>query len=202
MNAENQEIINIIKADQLDEMNWGSGISLWDINVIHYTTAVTVLEQEGKLKENKYFEKQNTKPGWEIQLKQKIEAIRKRIIYIDVILKCKNEETYTKHQRKIKERLKKWYWRTSWENLESIRRELKHELTIYTSKLKKRRTVERRDHINKEFSLNPKNVYRKFKWMKTLKLRTHQAGRMSRHFGKEYGEIKKDITLTQNGYHY
>ena len=91
----------------------GSGISLWDINVIHYTSAATVLEQEGKLKENKYFEKQNTKPGWKIQLEQKIEAIRKRIAYIDVRLKCKNEETYTKHQRKIKERLKKWYRRTS-----------------------------------------------------------------------------------------
>ena len=84
INAENQEIINIIIADQLDEMNRGSGISLWDINVIHYTAAVTVLEQEGKLKENKYFEKQNTKLRRKIQLEQKIEAIRKRIAYIDV----------------------------------------------------------------------------------------------------------------------
>ena len=163
INAENQEIINIIIADQLDEMNQGSGISLWDINVIHYTAAVTVLEQEGKLKENKYFEKQNTKPQWKIQLEQKIEAIRRRIAYIDVILKCKNEETCTKHQRKIKERLKKWYRRTSRENLESICGELTHELTTYTSKLNKRRTVEQRDRMNKELSLNLKNVYCKFK---------------------------------------
>ena len=96
INAENQEIINIIIADQLDEMNQGSGISLWDINVIHYTAAATVLEQEGKLKENKYFEKQKTKPGWKIQLEQKIEAIRKRIAYIDVILRCENEELHGK----------------------------------------------------------------------------------------------------------
>ena len=77
-------------------MNQGGGISLWDINVIHYTAAATVLEQEGKLKENKYFEKQNTKPGWKIQLEQKIEAIRKRIAYIVVILKCENEELHGK----------------------------------------------------------------------------------------------------------
>ena len=173
INAENQEIINIIIADQLDEMNQGSGISLWVINVIHYTAATTVFEQEGKLKENKYFEKQNTKPEWKIQLEQKIEAIRKRIAYIDAILKCKNkQETYTKHQRKIKERLKKWYRRTSQENLESICGELKHELTrTYTSKLKKRRTVEQRDRINKEFSLNPKNVYCKFKTDENIEIK-------------------------------
>ena len=85
--------------------------------------------------------------------------------------KCKNEETYTKHQRKIKGRLKKWYQKTSRENLESIRGELKHELTTYTSKLKKRRTVEQRDRINKEFLLNPKNVYRKFKMEENIEIK-------------------------------
>ena len=124
----------------------------------------------GKIEKNKYFEKQNSKPGWKIHIEQKIEVISKSIVYIDVILKCKNEETYTKHQLII-ERLKKWYRRTSRENLESVRGELKHELTTYTSKLKKRRTVEQRDRINKEFSLNPKNVYRKFKTDENIEIK-------------------------------
>ena len=124
---------------------------------------ITIPEQQGKLKENRSFDQRNNKPEWQVQLEQKIEAIRKRLAFIDVILKCKQEGKFTKHQQTIEQKLKKWYRKITRENLENIRAELKHELRACTSKLKKRRTVKQRDRINKQFSLNPKNVYRKFK---------------------------------------
>ena len=54
----------MIIEDQLDEMNKENGISLWDINVIHYSAAITILEQQGKLKENRSFDQRNNKPRW------------------------------------------------------------------------------------------------------------------------------------------
>ena len=144
-------------------MNGENGISLWDINVIHYTTAITVLQQAGKLKETKNISQHTRKPGWQIQLKQIIEAIRRRIAYIDVILKCEKEGKYTKHQRIIEERLRRWCRKKTRENLKCIRKELKHDLKTHSLRLKKRKTVEQRNRINREFALNPKNVYQKFK---------------------------------------
>ena len=81
----------MIVEDQLNEMTKENGISLWDIDVIHYSAAITILEQQGKLKENRSFDPSNNKPGWLVQLEQKIEAIRKRLAFIDVILKCKQQ---------------------------------------------------------------------------------------------------------------
>ena len=58
--------------DQLDEMNKENGISLCDINVIHYLAAITILEQQGKLKKNRNFDQRNNKARCQIQLEQKL----------------------------------------------------------------------------------------------------------------------------------
>ena len=46
---------------------------------------------------------------------------------IDSILKCKEEQKYTAHQRKIEYKLRKWYGRTIKENLTRIRTLLKQD---------------------------------------------------------------------------
>ena len=43
IDEENLKLVNDIVAEQMEEMNGENGISLWDINVIHYTVAITVL---------------------------------------------------------------------------------------------------------------------------------------------------------------
>ena len=53
IDEENLKLVNDIVAEQMEEMNGENGISLWDINVSHYTAAITVLQQAGKLKETK-----------------------------------------------------------------------------------------------------------------------------------------------------
>ena len=47
IDQQNLKLVNDIVAEQIEEMNGENGISLWDINVIHYTTAITVLQQAG-----------------------------------------------------------------------------------------------------------------------------------------------------------
>ena len=207
IDEENLKLVNDIVAEQMEEMNGENGISLWDINVIHYTAAITVLQQAGKLKETKNVSQHTRKPGWQIQLEQRIEAIRRRIAYIDVILKCKKEDKYTKHQHIIEQRLRRWYRKTSMKNLECIRKELKHYLKTHSLCLKKRKTVEQRNRINREFALNPKNVHRKFKSDESIEIKTHPTEENIRSFwgciwgtNKEYNTDADWIKLLEKEY--
>ena len=82
------------------------GVSLWDINIVHYSAAITLLEQEGKLHEAKNIRKRD-KPGQQIQLEQRIDSTRRRLAFADLILRCKKEGRYTQHQRNIERRPRK-----------------------------------------------------------------------------------------------
>ena len=48
--------------------------NLWTLNVIYYATAVTVMEIEGNLREEKKRRLEKTKPGWQIKIESRIEA--------------------------------------------------------------------------------------------------------------------------------
>ena len=89
------------------------------------------LHQEGLLKEatNSY---KNLKPGWQIQLEQQIISYRRRLAFMDLILKCKEQGAYTKHQRNIEQKLKRWYRKTSVENLNRVQTTLKEKLVAST----------------------------------------------------------------------
>ena len=67
IDEENLKLVNDIVAEQMEDMSGENGISLWDINVIHYTVAITVLQQAGKLKETKNVPQHTRKPGLQIQ---------------------------------------------------------------------------------------------------------------------------------------
>ena len=150
--------INFIAGQHLEQTLHDTGISLWDLNVTYYSAAVTVLQQEGLLKEIKNANR-HVKPGWQIQLEQQISSYRRRQAFVDLILNCKKEGKYTKHQCNIEHKLKKWYARTSVENLIRIRTELKQKLAVAAEKLRRKKIVKERDMINQKFSMNPKAVY-------------------------------------------
>ena len=124
------------------------GLSLWDLNVIYYTSAVTILEAICKLREIKNMTKQQNIPGWRIQLEQHINSLRRRLSFIDIILKCKEEQKYTAHQRRNEYKLRKWYRRTNKEKLTRIRTLLKQDLASAYEKLRRRKVVNDRQRIN------------------------------------------------------
>ena len=103
------------------------------------------------------------KPGWQINLEQRIESTRRRLSFIDLILKCKQQGKYTSHQRKIESKLKKWYRKTTKENLTRVRTILKQDLKSFSEKLRRKKVVQQRRIINRKFTTNSKAVYRKFK---------------------------------------
>ena len=142
--------VNKIVNEKLKAMYESEGVSLWDLNVIYYTSAVTILEAKGKLREIKNMTKQQNIPKWRIQLEQRIDSLMRRLPFIDIILRCKEEQKYSAHQRRIECKLRKWYRRTTKENLARIRTLLKQDLASACEKLRRRK-------VKHEWS-----VYRKF----------------------------------------
>ena len=94
---------------------------------MHYVTAVTVISWKGKLRE-KSSRKEQSKPGWLIQMENRIVAIRKKLSYIDCVLKCKGTNKFSKHQRDIEKKLKYWYGNTRRNTLLFRKTQLKQSL--------------------------------------------------------------------------
>ena len=61
--ARHFEIVNEIVNEELNNIEKEYEIDMWIINVIHYTTAVTILEKEQRLREIKRVTRSKEKPG-------------------------------------------------------------------------------------------------------------------------------------------
>ena len=158
--------MNFIVGQHLEQNVREDGILLWDLNAAFYSATVIVLGQEGVLKEVKNAHAKVK----QIQLEQQTSLYRRRLAFVDLILKCKKEPKYTKHQRNIEQKLKRWYKKTTIENLTHIRIVLKEKLGATAKKLRRRKVVREREIINKKFLMNPKAVYRKFKVDKDIEI--------------------------------
>ena len=77
------------------------GNNLWTLNVIYYTTAITLIEKEGKLREVKKRSGNEVKPRWEIRIESRIEAIRRKLSYTYVLIECNKNQRHTKNQKNI-----------------------------------------------------------------------------------------------------
>ena len=97
-------------------------VSLWTLNVIYYTVAITLLEKEGRLRETN---RGNVKPGWEIRLESRIEAIRKKLSYVHVLIECDKKQKYTKHQKNLKYKMEKTVWKSNNRKVNVLKCEIK-----------------------------------------------------------------------------
>ena len=91
----------------------------WDINVCLYSAAVTCFREMNQLRE---LNLTNNKPKFRrclTQLEESITYLRKTIGQLTVIVKCKQTNTYTKHQRSLLEKFRKKFRNTTLLNLQS-----------------------------------------------------------------------------------
>ena len=101
-------------------------VNLWKINLMQYSTVLTLLQRHNQLKENP---KTKKKQRWLEFQQQKVNSIGRKVSYINLILQCRNHNTrLTKQQEKIQLKLKKCYRNTKTSTLISKATELKHEL--------------------------------------------------------------------------
>ena len=155
---EELEIVNEIISEYLTELSEAKEITCWHVDVTLYSTAITLLERHGKLKEKKQQRNKYEKPGWKIQFEARISAIRKKLSQIDVV-----QNHFTKHQKSIEDRLKKKHGKITKTKSENIESELKHDLRVQVEKLRNKKKMEERKRINQLFTNNPKAVCSTFK---------------------------------------
>ena len=203
INANNLAAMNKVLGEQLAVISDNdNGLSLWDLDVAYYAAAITLLQREGKLKEVKRMRRKMEKPGWQINLEQRIESTRRRLSFIDLILKCKQQGKYTSHQRKIESKLKKWYRKTTKENLTRVRTMLKQDLKSFSEKLRGKKVVQERRIINRKFTTNSKAVYRKFKAGENIEVKDPPTKEETEAFWKEFGALKSNTMRKLIGYPY
>ena len=93
-------------------------------------------------------------------LDTKINPIRCKISYITLIINCRNTSTVlTKHQKKIENRLKKWFRNTKLRTLKSKLSQLKHDVKLASESLRKKQKLCERNSINEKFQNNQKHVF-------------------------------------------
>ena len=164
-------------------------VNLWKINVMEYYAVLTLLQRHNQLKENPQTKK---KPRWLEFQQQKVNSIRRKISYINLILQCRNHNTYlTKHQEKIQLKLKKWYCNTKTSTLISKATELKHKLNVTSQYIKNKKALVERSSINKKFQTNQKQVFREWKNKKIEIKETPSAEEIRIFWSNIWGKDKK-----------
>ena len=128
-----------------------------------YTAAIALKNYLGDLKETKQEKITSTKPGWIKNLEQKIVLLRRKIAHAELIIKCKQLNTFTTHDRKISTKLKQLFSNTKIRTLEYNLKILEQDLKATSKKLSYQSKLNEEKSINKKFSINPKNVYPKFR---------------------------------------
>ena len=105
-------------------------IDLWKINVMQYTTAVTLLARHGKLRERTNNQGKKKTPGWILNYENRVNAIRRKLAHVQVILNCKDNTKLTTKQYGIKEKLRNLYGSTKRARMLEVQANLKHELKV------------------------------------------------------------------------
>ena len=156
-------IADEIVAEELEKIKTEYEIDMWTLNVIYYTTEVSVLEKEGRLREIKRNVKANERPGWQIRLESRIGALRRKISHTYVLIECNRTKAYSKHQKEIKRKFEKQYGKATINNLNATITKLKQNLTVESEKLKRRKSIRERKYVNRIFKVSPKKIYREMR---------------------------------------
>ena len=157
------ELLDQIVYEEVELLEEKYEINVWILNVIYYVTAITLMENEGKLCLEKRTKKVTQKPGWKIRLESSIDAIRRKISYTYVLIECNRTQRIASYLKNIKRKIEKQYGKATTENLRYIHVMLKQDLKVQSEKLKRRNTIQQRRYINRMFRVAPKIVYRTMK---------------------------------------
>ena len=144
----------------------------------------------------------NTLPKWLHHLEQSIKRVRKELNHINLLIKCKKENSYSKHQKKLLNKFRKKPGNTTLRLFEYKSTILKQELKSKSEKLKYQKKLIERKRINMIFQTNPKKVFRSFKENSVI-LKAMPSQENVETFWKGIWESRSQVnyeTLT-NGWH-
>ena len=162
-------------------------------------TAITVIEKEGKLKEIKKRSGTSVKPGWEVRLESRVEAIRRKLSYTYVLQECYRKQEYTKNQKNIRRKIEKQYGKATTTRLQQVQTQLKQKLKVEGKKLKKRRIIRERRYIDRMFKIAPKKCIDHLKVKGSNHRRRYQLRMKQQTFGKRCGATNDNIKKRLRG---
>ena len=99
---------------------------------------------------------------WITSIESSINRIRKLISHVHVVIKCKRESTFTKHQKTLLHTLKKKFGDSKMSTLETKLTSLKQELKSKVDNLKQQKRLIECKKINRQFSFYPKKSISQF----------------------------------------
>ena len=134
-----------------------------DINTVIYSAAVTMKEHLKDVKYAKVRKEEPAEPKWIQNLDNKIKRLRRDISHTQLILSCSVNNSYTEHQRRIRERLRYKFGNVKRDTLVYRVKLLTQELKATSSKVSYHRKKIQRDKINRLFGKKPTSVYRSFR---------------------------------------
>ena len=92
-------------------------------------------------------------------LEPSIYRVQKELNHNNLLIKCKKENSYSKHQKKLLNKYQKKLANATLTLFEYKSRILKQELKIKSEKLKYQKKLIERKRINRVFQTNPKKVF-------------------------------------------
>ena len=175
-------------------------ITFWNINCIQYSAAAALLEYSGRLKECTKQRKTPVKRSWEIQAETQINAIRRKMSYITVMLKSNDRSSMmTTKQRKIEATVKKICGNLKPETLKAKLATLNHQLKVCMVKLKDDRKKSERSRMNSMFNQNQKRVFRNWRG-KDIEVKDTPSSSDIRNFWSEIWEKTHPVNLDNSWY--
>ena len=108
-NEEELSLINLIAKEYSDKERSSKQLSYELINSLIYSSAVTLKQYLNDTTLKPSNERISTEPKWVVQFTTKINRIRRDIAHIELIQKCKQTNSYTANQKRIRNRLLRKY---------------------------------------------------------------------------------------------
>ena len=167
-------VMDIIVSEEIEQQH---NMNLWTLNLIYYTTTITLLEHEGELREIKRRTQTREKPGWQIRIESRIEAKRKKLSYTYVFIECHKKQHFTKHQKNIKYRMKTQYGKVTTNKLKHIQMQFKQDLKVKCQKLRDCKVIQQRGYLNRLFKNASKKLYHPSKDKEPHPVRRYQPRR-------------------------
>ena len=104
-NEEELALINLIAKEYLDKERRNKQLSFEIVNSLIYSCAVTLKQHLNDVNLKSTNNTKSTEPKWMVQLSDKINRLRRDISHIELIQKCKQTNSYTASQKRIRNRL-------------------------------------------------------------------------------------------------
>ena len=162
-NEEELSLINLIAKEYLDKETSSKQLSFELINSLIHSSTVTLKQYLNDTTLKYSNNRISTEPKWVVQFTTKINRIRRDIAHNKLIQKCKQTNSYTANQKRIRNRLIRKYNNIKQHTLTYHIKCLKQEQKATSSRLNYQKKVCERKRTNNLFSTNPRSVYRSFK---------------------------------------